>query len=138
MCRLWFYFYVLLLLIGPPGQIGDFEGENTALSVHFSWEPPVMLAGTIACCLEYSIMITNINTGEERLSRIVTTSSLDMTLSDSEKCNAFEIVVVSRSELGWGEPYTTEWSLGGEPLGVIVQAQAIVCKCIAVVLDIPG
>ena len=51
----------------------------------------------------------------------MTTSSLDMTLSDSEKCSDFQIVVVSHSKLGWGEPYTTEVALGGEPLGVIVQ-----------------
>ena len=68
-------------------------------------------------------MITNINTREERLSRNVTNASLDMILTDNEKCNAFRIVIVSRSGLGWGEPYTTEWSLGGKPIGMSVQSK---------------
>ena len=106
----------MFVYTGPPGQISGFKGENTGLSVQFSWKPPATLAGTSKCCLEYSIKMTNINSGEEKLARNVTSPSLNVTLTDSEKCHAFHIDVISRSEQGWGDSFTTEWSLGGEPL----------------------
>ena len=121
-CEILLYDHVLMIVIkcfiisetGPPGKVEKFQGyNNTETSIVFEWEPPFHVEGTV-CCLSYYVNVTHVISGDNIFNGNITTTYLNFTLEADRLCDLYVIQIIAYNEVGEGELFEQNWSLGGE------------------------
>ena len=104
----------IILETGPPGKVEKFQGyNNTETSIVFEWEPPFHVEGTV-CCLSYYVNVTHVISGDNIFNGNITTTYLNFTLEADRLCDLYVIQIIAYNEVGEGELFEQNWSLGGE------------------------